>query len=108
MSVAEHLGEGCALKATVRLAKGYPSVVTRLNRKAGVHAEAFPDERVQGVEVVALDADERHSYAHIPTTKARAKKFKPRIPAMALQLTDHRWSVREILLTQVFASGGER
>ena len=63
VSVAEHLAEGCALKATARLAKVHTSVVTRLNRKIGRHAEAFHDERVQGLEVVALEADERHGYA---------------------------------------------
>lgn len=63
VSVAEHLAEGCSLKATARLAKVHPSVVTRLNRKVGRHAEAFHDERVQGVKVVALEADERHGYA---------------------------------------------
>jgi IS1 family transposase len=63
VAVAEHLAEGCSLKATARLAKVHPSVVTRLNRKVGLHAEAFHDERVQGLEVVALQADERHGYA---------------------------------------------
>lgn len=63
VSVAEHLAEGCSMKATARLAKVHPSVVTRLNRKVGIHAEAFHDERVQAVEVVALQADERHGYA---------------------------------------------
>lgn len=63
VSVAEHLAEGCSLKATARLAKVHPSVVTRLNRKVGSHAEAFHDERGQGLEVVALEADERHGYA---------------------------------------------
>ncbi len=62
VSVAEHLAEGCSLNATARLAKVHPSVVTRLNRKVGVHAEAFHDERVQALEVVALEADERHGY----------------------------------------------
>src|SRR5512142_502748 len=32
VAVAEHLAEGCSLKATVRLAEVHPSVVTRLNR----------------------------------------------------------------------------
>jgi IS1 family transposase len=63
VSVAEHLAEGCSLKATARLAKVHPSVVTRLNRKVGVHGEVFHDERVQAVDVVALEADERHGYA---------------------------------------------
>jgi IS1 family transposase len=64
VSVAEHLAEGCSLKATARLAKVHPSVVTRLNRKVGIHAQAFHAERLQGLEVVALEADERHGYAH--------------------------------------------
>jgi IS1 family transposase/transposase-like protein len=64
VSVAEHLAEGCSLSATARLAKVHPSVVTRLNRKAGRHAETFHDERVQDLEVIALEADERHGYAH--------------------------------------------
>jgi IS1 family transposase len=64
VSVAEHLAEGCSLSATGRLAKVHPSVVTRLNRKVGRHAETFHDERVQDLKVIALEADERHGYAH--------------------------------------------
>jgi len=64
VAVAEHLAEGCSLKATVRLAKVHPSVVRRLNGKVGDHAEAFHDERVHDLEVIALEADERHGYAH--------------------------------------------
>src|SRR5258708_21044541 len=60
VSVAEYLVEGCSLTATARLARVHASVVTRLNRKVGVHAEAFHDERVQDLEVVALEADQRH------------------------------------------------
>jgi IS1 family transposase len=63
VSVAEHLAEGCSLQATARLSKVHPSVVTRLNQKVGIHAEAFHDERVHELEVVALEADERHGYA---------------------------------------------
>lgn len=63
VSVLEHLPKGCSLKATARLAKVHPSVGTRLNRKVGIHAEAFHDERVQELDVVALEADERRGYA---------------------------------------------
>src|SRR5437016_12350708 len=52
VSVAEHLAEGCSLSATARLAKVHPSVVTRLNRKMGRHAQAFHNEQVQDREVV--------------------------------------------------------
>jgi IS1 family transposase len=64
IAVAEHLAEGCSLKATARLAKVHPSVVRRLNRAVGLHAEAFHAERVHDLDVVALEADERHGYAH--------------------------------------------
>jgi IS1 family transposase len=64
VSVAEHLAEGGSLKATARLARVHARVVTRLNRKVGIYAEAFHNERVRDLEVVALEADERHGYAH--------------------------------------------
>lgn len=64
VSVAEHLSEGCSLKATSRLAKVDVSVVRRLNRKVGEHEEAFHEERVQALKIQALQGDERHGYAH--------------------------------------------
>ena len=63
-AVAEHLAEGCSLKATARLVKVNTSVVRRLNRKLGISAQAFHDERGRDLEVVALEADERHGYVH--------------------------------------------
>ena len=64
VSVAEHLGEGCSLKATARLARVDFSVVQRLKRKVGEHGEAFHNERVKDLKVRALEGDERHGYAH--------------------------------------------
>jgi IS1 family transposase len=64
IAVAEHLAEGCSLKATARLAKVKASLVRRLNGKLGEHGGAFHDERVQHLEVQALEGDERHGYAH--------------------------------------------
>lgn len=64
VAVAEHLAEGCALKATVRLAKVDVSVVRRLNRPVGAHGAAFHDEQAQDLTVKALEADERHGYVH--------------------------------------------
>jgi IS1 family transposase/transposase-like protein len=64
IAVAEHLGEGCSLKATARLVKVNASVVRRLNGKLGEHGQAFHDERVQQLEIEALEGDERHGYAH--------------------------------------------
>lgn len=54
---------GKSVSVVERLAKAHPSVVTRLNRTIGAHAAVFHDERVQDLEVVALEADERHSSA---------------------------------------------
>lgn len=64
VAVADHLAEGCSLKATARLTGVHPSVVRRLNEKVGNHAEAFHEDRVHNLHVVALEADERHGYAH--------------------------------------------
>jgi IS1 family transposase len=64
VAVAEHLAEGCSLKATARLAKVDVSVVRRLNRRVGEHGQAFHEERVQGLDLDVLQADERHGYAH--------------------------------------------
>jgi IS1 family transposase/transposase-like protein len=64
IAVAEHLAEGCSLKATARLAKVNASVVRRLNGKLGEHGAAFHDERVKELVVEALEGDERHGYAH--------------------------------------------
>lgn len=63
-SVAAQLAEGCSISATRRLAGVDRSVVVRLNRRLGRHGQAFHDERVQQVQVEALEADERHGYAH--------------------------------------------
>jgi transposase-like protein len=64
VAVAAHLAEGCAIRATQRLVAVDRSVVTRLKRRLGQHGEGFHDERVQQVKVAALEADERHGYAH--------------------------------------------
>ncbi len=64
IAVAEHLGEGCSLKATARWVKVNASVVRRLNGQLGEHGAAFHDERVQHLAIEALEGDERHGYAH--------------------------------------------
>lgn len=63
VAVAEHLAEGCSIQGTARMAHVHEGVVRRLKRRAGVHAKAFHEERVHSLEVVALEADERHGYA---------------------------------------------
>lgn len=63
LAVAEHLSEGCSHKATARLVRVDPSTVRRLNSRLGAYGEAYHDERVQGIQVTALEGDERHGYA---------------------------------------------
>lgn len=63
VAVGEHLAEGCSLKGTARLVQVDPSTVRRLNQRLGEHGQAFHDERVQAVQVDALQADERYGYA---------------------------------------------
>jgi hypothetical protein len=63
VAIGEHLAEGCSLKGTARLVQVDPGTVRRLNRRLGEHGQAFHDERVQAVQVDALQADERHGYA---------------------------------------------
>jgi transposase-like protein len=63
VAVAEHLAEGCSLKATARLVKVNASVVRGLNGKLGEHGEGFHDERVRHLEIEALEGAERYGYA---------------------------------------------
>jgi hypothetical protein len=63
VAVGEHLAEGCSLKGTARWVPVDPSPVRRLNQRLGEHGAAFHEERVQALELEALEADERHGYA---------------------------------------------
>lgn len=63
VAVGEHLAEGCSLKGTARLVKVDASTVRRLNQRLGEQGQRFHAERVQAVEVEALEADERYGYA---------------------------------------------
>jgi transposase-like protein len=62
VAIAEHLAEGCSVKATARLVKVNASVVRRLI-KTGHSCTRLCDEQVRNLKVVALEADERHGYA---------------------------------------------
>jgi IS1 family transposase/transposase-like protein len=63
IAVAEQLAEGTSIKGTTRVTKVDTSVVRRLSRCLREQGQQFHDERVQDVEVEALQADERHGYA---------------------------------------------
>ena len=61
-SVVDHLGEGCGVRATARLAHVSKDTVARLLRMAGRHAERFHDCRVCDVTPRALEFDEQWSF----------------------------------------------
>jgi IS1 family transposase/transposase-like protein len=62
VSVAEHLSEGNSIKGTSRLLRVDPETVRRINKRSGQHGKRFHDEKVQGVQVRNLQADERHGF----------------------------------------------
>ena len=100
VAVAEHLAEGCSLKATARLVKVNSSVVRRLNRKLGICAQAFHDERVRDLEVVALEADERHGYVHDkgqPQWEAEVIDPQSKFVVSHVQGQRHEGLIRELL-----------
>lgn len=104
--MAEHLGEGCSLKATARLAKVDVSVVRRLNRKVAEHAEAWHEERAQGLVVEALEADERHGYAH---DKGQPQWEAELIDPVSKFVVSHVQGLRdEALIRRLLADGASR
>lgn len=61
VSVAEHLAEGNGVKVTARLTCSSEDTVRRLQKRLGEHGRAFYQERVKGMDVTNLQADERHT-----------------------------------------------
>ena len=62
VAIVEHLSEGNSIKGTARLLRADVDTVRRLNKRAGRHGQQYHDEKVQGVEVESLEADERHGF----------------------------------------------
>ena len=62
ISVIDHLGEGCGVRATARLVYVAKDTVARLLRVAGRHAERVHDQRVHDVTPRALEFDEQWSF----------------------------------------------
>jgi transposase-like protein len=57
--VSKHLGEGCSVRATARLGKGWKERVARLVRVAGRHAEHLHEQHVRHLRPMALECDEQ-------------------------------------------------
>ena len=62
VSVAEHLADGCSIKATARLVKVDAGTVRRLNGKIGKHGQQIHEQEVQDVVVTELQADQRYGF----------------------------------------------
>lgn len=58
VSVLDHLGEGCGVRATARLVHVAIDTVARLLRTAGCHAERCHAPRVHALTPRALECDE--------------------------------------------------
>ena len=70
-SVINHLGEGCGVRTTARLAHVAKDTVARLLRMAGRHAERFHDQRVRDVTPRAVECDEQWSFVKKSRSVAR-------------------------------------
>lgn len=60
--VINHLGEGCSVRATARLAKVCKETVARLLRMSGRHAERFHAAHVRDLRPRAVEFDEQWSF----------------------------------------------
>ena len=80
-AIAEHLADGCGVRATARLCKVSRNTVLRFTRRFGQHAELFHDCMVRGVQPKQIQADEAWSFVgkktravtrSTPTTRSEA------------------------------------
>jgi hypothetical protein len=60
--IAEHLAEGCGVRATARLCGVGRNTVLRFTRRFGKHAELFHDLTVRGVQPRQIQADEAWAF----------------------------------------------
>lgn len=106
VAVGEHLAEGCSLKGTAHLVQVDPSTVRRLNQRLGEQGEAFHDERVQAIELEALEADERHGYAGDKGTPAWEAELID--PASKFVLSHMQGRRNEELIRRLLLDGASR
>ena len=62
VALAEHLADGCGVRATARLCKVSRNTVLRFTRRFGDHAEHFHDQRVRHVEPQQIQPDEAWAF----------------------------------------------
>ena len=61
-AIAEHLADGCGVRATARLCKVGRNTVLRFTRRFGKHAERFHDLTVRGIQPRQIQPDEAWSF----------------------------------------------
>src|SRR3954468_19333776 len=69
-AIAEHLADGCGVRATARLCKVGRNTVLRFIRRFGKHAELFHDGMVRHVHPEQVQADEAWSFVGKKTSTA--------------------------------------
>jgi transposase-like protein len=62
VAIAEHLTEGCGVRATARLCKVSRNTVLRFTQRFGNHAERFHDQKVRHVHPKHIQADEAWAF----------------------------------------------
>jgi InsA C-terminal domain len=77
-AIAEHLADGCGVRATARLCKVGRNTVLRFIRRFGRHAELFHDEKVRGIQPEQIQADEAWAFVGKKTrTASRSTQTTP-------------------------------
>ena len=61
-AIAEHLADGCGVRATARLCKVSRNTVLRFTARFGKHAELFHDGMVRGIQPKQIQPDEAWSF----------------------------------------------
>jgi transposase-like protein len=62
VAIAEHLAEGCGVRATGRLCKVSYNTVLRFTQRFGKHAEGFHDLKVRGIQPRQIQPDEAWAF----------------------------------------------
>jgi transposase-like protein len=62
VAIAEHLADGCGVRATARLCKVSRNTVLRFTKRFGKHAELFHHETVRHVHPQQIQPDEAWSF----------------------------------------------
>ena len=62
VAIAEHLADGCGVRATARLCKVGRNTVLRFTQRFGQHAELFHDQEVRHVDPKQIQPDEAWTF----------------------------------------------